>query len=389
MIADAVSLESLCDEMAEEDFYAFDTEFHTERTYRPQLALIQLAWQNKVAIVDPLATDPAPLARLFRGPGVGVAHAAGQDLEILRTACGAAPRAVFDTQIAAGFLGMSTPSLIRLVDRMLGISLSKTDQLSDWMVRPLPASQLAYAASDVDHLLALREAIVVQLDQRGRLTWALEECAVAQANQRHDVDPSKAWWKVSDVRRVTGRARGVAQEVAAWRERRASATDRPRRSVLPDLAIVTIAQKSPRTRQELESLRGVDGRYLAKGAATEILEAIDRGRSLGTGDLVLPPEAPENRASQVAVAICAGVVRHIGEILDLDQSLLANRADIAQLIVGEPTRLDTGWRAERAGVPLRRLLAGEMAAAFDPHGNLILEERGRSDRGVADPPGAP
>ena len=343
-----------------------------------QLALIQLAWRNKVAIVDPLATSPTPLARLFEGPGVGVAHAAGQDLEILRTVCGVAPRTVFDTQIAAGFLGMSTPSLLRLVDRMLGISLSKTDQLSDWMVRPLPTSQLAYAASDVDHLLELRQAMVAELEAVGRLAWALEECSVAQANQRHEVDPLKAWWKVSDVRRVTGRGRGVAQEVAAWRERRASATDRPRRSVLPDLAIVTIAQKAPRSRQELESLRGVDGRYLAKGAAQEILEAIERGRSLSERDLQLPPEAPENRASQVAVAICAGVVRHIADDLNLDQSLLATRVDIAQLIVGEPSRLDIGWRAELAGIPLHRLLAGELAAAFTPEGNLVLEERRRA-----------
>lgn len=378
MITDASALESLCDEMAEEAFYAFDTEFHTERTYRPQLALIQLAWRNKVAIVDPLATSPTPLARLFEGPGVGVAHAAGQDLEILRTVCGVAPRTVFDTQIAAGFLGMSTPSLLRLVDRMLGISLSKTDQLSDWMVRPLPTSQLAYAASDVDHLLELRQAMVAELEAVGRLAWALEECSVAQANQRHEVDPLKAWWKVSDVRRVTGRGRGVAQEVAAWRERRASATDRPRRSVLPDLAIVTIAQKAPRSRQELESLRGVDGRYLAKGAAREILEAIERGRSLSERGLQLPPEAPENRASQVAVAICAGVVRHIADDLNLDQSLLATRVDIAQLIVGEPSRLDIGWRAELAGIPLHRLLAGELAAAFTPEGNLVLEERRRA-----------
>ena len=138
LIADADGLDSLCAEIAGEECYALDTEFHTERTYYPKLALIQLGWADKVALVDPLAVDPRPLARIFAGTGVAVAHAAEQDLDVLETACGAAPGTVFDTQIAAGFLGLSTPSLSRLVDRVLGVSLPKADQLSDWLQRPLP-----------------------------------------------------------------------------------------------------------------------------------------------------------------------------------------------------------------------------------------------------------
>ena len=257
-----------------------DTEFHTERTYWPKLALIQLAWADRVVLVDPLAVDPSPLSRLFTGPGTAVAHAAGQDLDVLRAACGAAPSTVFDTQIAAGFLGMSTPSLARLVEQVLGIILPKTDQLSDWLHRPIPPGQLAYAEGDVRYLLALRSSMVDQLEERGRLAWAIEECAQVLAGRRREVVPEEAWWKAGDVRRLTGRSRGVAQEVAAWRERRAAEVDRPRRSVLSDLAILTISQRPPRNRQELEKLRGVDARHLAKGAAAEILEAVERGRTL-------------------------------------------------------------------------------------------------------------
>ena len=94
-----------------EPYYALDTEFHTERTYYPKLALIQVGWADKVALVDPLAVDPAPLATVFAGPGVAVAHAAEQDVDVLETACGSVPATVFDTQIVAGFLGLSTPSL--------------------------------------------------------------------------------------------------------------------------------------------------------------------------------------------------------------------------------------------------------------------------------------
>ncbi len=375
LVTEVDALEALCDEVAGEEYYAFDTEFHTERTYRPQLALIQLGWAGRVALVDPLAVDPGPLARLFRGPGTGVAHAAGQDLDLLRTACGAAPAAVFDTQVAAGFLGMSSPSLGRLVEQVLGVVLPKSDQLSDWLHRPLPPGQLAYAAGDVEHLLELRDAMVAQLEERGRLAWALEECSLVLPGRRRAVVPEEAWWKVGDVRRLTGRARGVAQEVAAWRERQAALLDRPRKSVLPDLAVLTVAQRQPRNRSDLERLRGVDARHLGKGAADAILDTVGRGRALAPDELRLPPEPAEAKASPVAVAVCAGLVRQIAEELQFDQGLLATRTDIAQLVVGEPSRLDVGWRSDLVGRPVRRLLAGEVAAAFEPDGRLVLEER--------------
>jgi ribonuclease D len=375
LIDDHDRLVALCDDVVEADVYALDTEFHTERTYWPKLALIQLGWGDRVALVDPLAVDPEPLSRVFSGPGIAVAHAAGQDLDILHAACGVAPTTVFDTQIAAGFLGMSSPSLARLVTHVLGIDLPKTDQLSDWLLRPIPPGQLTYAAGDVLHLLDLRSSMVGQLEERGRLTWALEECAEVLTVRKGDVVPEQAWWRVGDMRKLTGRSRGVAQEVAAWRERRAAAIDRPRRSVLSDLAILTIAQRPPRNRQDLEKLRGVDGRHLAKGGASEILDAVSRGQALERDALRLPPEPSDTRASQAAVAVCGGLVRQIADELQFDQSLLASRADITQLVVGEPSRLDHGWRGSIAGDPIRRLLAGEVAAAFEPDGRLVLESR--------------
>lgn len=117
-IDDAAVLESLVDELASCEAYALDTEFHRERTYFPQLALIQLAWQGGIALVDPLAVDVSPLARLLEGPGLAVVHAAEQDLEVLEKACGTVPTRLFDTQIAAGFLGQVSPSLVNLVERI-------------------------------------------------------------------------------------------------------------------------------------------------------------------------------------------------------------------------------------------------------------------------------
>ena len=375
LVTDEGALDAVCMQLAGEEYYALDTEFHTERTYFPKLALIQLAWADKVALVDPLAVDPRPLARVFSGCGIAVAHAAEQDIEVLETACGTVPSTVFDTQVVAGFLGMSSPSLSRLVDQVLGISLPKADQLSDWMQRPISDRQITYAAGDVAYLLELRTAVTQRLEDLDRLTWALEECAQTLSARRRQVAPEELWWKMGDIRKLSGRSRGVAQEVAAWRDRRAAALDRPRRTVLSDLALLAIAQRPPRNRRELEQTRGVDGRHLAQGGAAEILEAIARGLALAPDEIRLPPDGREAQASPAAVAVCSGLVRQIADNLSFDQGLLATRADIANLLSGETSRLDVGWRSSIAGDPLRSLIAGAVAAAFDADGTLVLEER--------------
>jgi ribonuclease D len=386
MVVDARALTDLVAEVAAEDVYGFDTEFHTERTYVPDLALIQIAWADKVALVDPLAVDPAPLARVFGGPGVAIAHAASQDLDILMAACGATPTAVFDTQIVAGFLGMSTPSLSRLVDHILGVSLPKADRLSDWLVRPISDNQIAYAVNDVAHLLELRTVLTEKLREQGRLEWALDECDQVLGDRTPARVPEEAWWKLGDIRGMSRRSRAVAQEVAAWRERTAAETNRPRRMVLSDLGLTAIAQRPPRNANELRGARGVDGRHLAQGRAAEILHAVERGLALPADQIRMPSEGRDAPAPPAAVAVCTGVVRQIADDLNFDQSLMATRADIAALLCGEPGRLDTGWRRTIVGDPLRRLIAGEVAAAFDGRGHLVMVERsGREIPGVAGP----
>jgi ribonuclease D len=375
VVVDDRGLRALVAEVADEESYGFDTEFHTERTYVPDLALIQIAWGDRVALVDPLAVDPAPLAALFDGRGVAVAHAASQDLDVLQAACGTVPATVFDTQIVAGFLGMSSPSLSRLVDQMLGVALPKADRLSDWLERPMSDRQLSYAVSDVAHLLELRSVLSERLRALGRLEWALSECDQVLGDRTPARVPEEAWWKLGDIRSMSHRSRGVAQEVAAWRERTAAESNRPRRMVLSDLGLLAISQRPPRNADELRRSRGVDGRHLAQGRAAEILQAVRRGLELPPEQIRMPSEGRDSQAPGATVAVCSGVVRQIADDLDFDQGLLATRADIAQLLCGEPSRLDTGWRRSIVGDPLRRLIAGEVAAAFDRRGHLVLEER--------------
>lgn len=374
-IDDQDRFEAICDLLSGQELYGLDTEFHREKTYFPRLALVQIAWEGGVALVDPLRVDVAPLARVLEGEGTLVAHAGDQDIEVLDLACRTAPRRIFDTQLAAGFLGMSTPSLTRLVESLLGVSLPKSDRLTDWTRRPLTAGQLSYAAADVAHLLDLRRVLSERLATVGRLEWAEQESAEMLARRRQPAPPEEAWWKMRDARSLRGRSRGVAQEVAAWRERRAAELDIPVRHVLPDMALASIAHRPPRSAAELAQVRGLEGRRIGRASEVGLLEAVRRGSDLPASELRVPPEASVDRTRRPAVALAAAWVGQLAEDLEVDANLLATRADISDLLGGRPSRLDSGWRRQVVGQRVLSLAEGTSALAFDGRGGLVLEAR--------------
>jgi ribonuclease D len=376
-IDDEGDLARLLDDIGDEPAIALDTEFHRERTYHPQLALLQLAWSgDNVALVDAPAVSLTPLRPLITGPATIVMHAAAQDLEVLIRACGALPAHLFDTQIAAGFAGYSNPSLVTLVEGVLGVRLPKGDRLADWLRRPLSDDQREYAAADVAHLLALRQRLLERLGRDGRQTWAEDECAQLLRRAALPRDPDEAWWKIKEARQLRGRAMGVAQTVAAWRERRAAETDQPVRFVLPDLALVGIAQRPPADLDGLRRVRGLDERHLRGNVATELLAAVAEGLELPRHLLRLPAAGDVDRDLRPAVTLIGAWVGQLGRQLHIDSTLLATRSDLEALLRGdERARLAHGWRAEVLGQDIRRLVEGRAAIAFDGRGGLVLEDR--------------
>ncbi len=372
-------LAALVSELRAEQRYALDTEFHRERTYYPHLALVQVGWSGGIALVDPLAVDISPLAGVLRGDGTAVLHASEQDLEVLERACGSAPRRIFDTQLAAGFVGLSSPSLATLVERLLGRRMPKGDRLSDWTRRPLSRSQLEYAAADVAYLLDLHHALVDELRELGRVSWAEEECALLLDRSRRKSDPEEAWWRLKEARKLRRSARGVAQEVAAWRERAAAAADRPARFLLPDLAVVSISQQPPDSPVELRHVRGMDGRSLKRDQERELMAAIERGRALDESGLRLPPARPAERELRASAALGSAWIARRASQLRIDGALLGTRADLNALLRGDPdARLARGWRWSLVGAEIALLASGEAALAVDgPEGDLVLESRSR------------
>jgi ribonuclease D len=353
----------------------WDTEFHRERTYYPQLALVQVAWPAGIALIDPLKLDLQPLAPVLTGT-ISVMHASDQDITILERATGAAPSHLFDTQVAAGFLGMSSPSLASLVEKFAGVRLAKGHRLADWAHRPLSEGECRYAAEDVAHLLHLHGELTARLEARGRLDWALSECETLLARDRSTQDPETAWWRLKDSRSLRGDSRGVAQEVCAWRERRAEKLDIPPRFVLSDMAVVNVAQRKPTSVDDLGGIRGLDKRQLG-GSGAELVAAVERGTKLDGSQLRLPVIDEGERGQRAGVTLASAWVAQLGRDLGIDPAILATRSDVVGFLRGaSSSRLSGGWRHELVGEPVRRLVSGEAALAF--HGDqLVLEDRAK------------
>ena len=365
-------LDDLVDHLVTEPRYAIDTEFHRERTYFPRLALVQLAWPGELVLVDPLRVDTAPLARLFASPVLAVAHAAQQDLDVLRYAVGEIPLRIFDTQVAAGFVGYGTPSLSSLVQGELGVVPLKGDRLTDWLHRPLTRAQCEYAASDVAFLLELHDRLVERLRAVSRLSWAEEASEELRRRPTGGTPPEQAWTKLKDARSLRPRARAVAQAVAAWREREAAATDTPVRQVLSDLAVLGIAQRQPTTLEELAQARGVDERHRRGRTARALLAAVVEGQQAPPP---APPDAVEEleRAKRPALTLVSAWISQVARASRIDTALLATRADLVAVLRNDPqARLASGWRAELLGDDIARLVDGRAAITFDGQGGLKL-----------------
>lgn len=382
LVATAPALASLVDQLSRASRYALDTEFHRERTYWPRLELVQVAWEPagtgplQMALVDAQAVDLAPLAKVLAGPGQMVAHAASQDLEVLWRACQTLPSSLFDTQVAAGFIGHGSAALGSLAATFLDVRIAKADRLSDWSKRPLTPSQLAYAASDVAHLFPLADAISGELDRRGRLDWALEECAALIARPPFPPQPEEAWWKLRDNKALQGVSRAVAQELAAWRERKAMELDVLPRSVLPDLAVLSIAHSPPSKAAALREVRGLDPRHLRGGIDEAIIAAVEKGRALPPGQVRSPRSDQVGKQLRPAVALASAWVAQLSRDVGVDSAFLATRADLVDWLSGrDAARLGQGWRAELVGAPVRRLVRGEASLALDGEGNLLMEPR--------------
>jgi ribonuclease D len=367
-VTDTDALAQACERLRQEGFVTVDTEFMREKTYWPELCVVQLGGQHEVLVIDVLAPDLdlAPLGELLADPAVvKVFHAARQDIEIFVQRFGAPPNPLFDTQIAAMVAGFGDQvGYDALVAGLTGGSIDKTHRFSDWAARPLTPAQIAYAAADVTHLRDVYVRLRARLRAEGRLDWVQEEMAALQDPASCRVDPDTAWERLRP-RGTNRRFLALVQALAAWREREAQRINIPRQRLLKDESLLEIAATAPRSPDELARARGITRGFAEGKTGSALLEQLAAVRAIPDADLPRPerPTRDSVRPSAALVSLLKVLLAARCEDNHVAPRLVASSDDLDRLATEEGPDIPAlhGWRRTVFGNDALALKQGQVS----------------------------
>jgi ribonuclease D len=371
LIATTDALAALCRRLRVETYVTVDTEFMRERTYWPDLCVVQLGGAHETGVVDALTPglDLTPLRELFEDPSVTkVFHAARQDIEIFVLKFGDVPRPMFDTQVAAMVAGFGDQvGYEALVSGLTGGAIDKTHRFSDWAARPLSAAQVAYAAADVTHLRDVYEALCTRLAADNRLDWVKEEMAFLHEPSTYRVDPETAYERLRP-RSANRRFLGQLRALAAWREREAQRVNIPRQRLVKDEALLEIAATAPANAEELGRARGISKGFAEGKSGQAMLAVIETARALPETALPSPPTPRDTpRPSGALVSLLKVLLAAKCEQHHVAPKLVANSEDIDRMAAEDRPDIPAmhGWRFDVFGNDAQALKRGEIALGVD------------------------
>ncbi len=374
------ALAELCRTLRGSDWLALDTEFIRDKSYYPRLCLLQVASEDVIACIDPLALpDMAELFSVIYDPGVTkVFHAGRQDLEIFYHLHGKLPQPLFDTQIAAALLGCGDQiGYGALVEAMLGVELPKAHSRTDWSIRPLSPEQIRYAADDVRYLRQLYQRQRQRLDELGRTEWLADDFAELADPLTYENPPGGAWSRVRGHHHLKGVQLAVLQSLAAWREEEARKRDKPRKWLLRDDLLLELARRQPLSQQALSRIRGLESGFI-RNSGSEIIALIRDARKL-------PPEQwPRPRrkiqlspAQEGVVDALMALVRVVALENQIGPASLVTRKELERLVSGDRNvSVMKGWRGELCGSRLLDFLEGRAGLRVD-EGRIVQYHIGR------------
>jgi ribonuclease D len=366
-------------QVARSPLVAFDVEFVSQDRLIPTLCMVQIAWLPsdapdpeivpEVRLLDALAVDVGPVVTALAAHPLVVAHAARQDLGLFAQRFGAALPGLVDTQLMAAFLGIGDQiGLAALVAELIGVTLAKEQQWTDWARRPLTDAQLAYAEADVKYLPAIYHTLAARLG--GKLAWVREESRSvgADATAAAAVTAETAWQQVGGARGLDPQGQAALIALAAWRHRVANELDRPLGQVVNDKVLVELAKFRPRNPGGVRAIKGASP--IAKTRAEEIVETI---AGAGVADVLERRHASSVRAQRWAEMLIA-IVQLVAEETGIAQRLLATRADAEEtartvdeqgLEVARALPAFQTWRRAVLGDLWAGWLSGRLALAGD------------------------
>lgn len=362
------ALQNLADTISSEPWIALDTEFLRERTYRPELCLLQISASGTLACVDPLKLDNIdPLLDVIYNPDITkVLHAAGQDLEIFYWLRGSVPQNLFDTQIAAPLLGHQEQiGYGGLVKEILGVELSKSHSRADWTRRPLPQQQLEYAADDVVYLAQMYPKMRDELKALNRLSWLDQEWQDLTNPHLYEKPAEDMWKKLRQIDKLKGPRLATAQHLAEWRELTARERNLPRSWLMKDDLLIDLAKQMPGDESELKHIRGLsDGLRRQHGSA--ITSLIVKARDSKPENLKIPARKVKLTPMQDAsLDVLSAVAKSHATELRINPSILAPRKSLEDLLKGNrETAIMQGWRGPLIGEAICEVLDGKRKLSF-------------------------
>jgi len=365
-------LREFCDSAAGAKCLAFDTEFVSEDTYRPHLCLIQIAADERLAVIDPIAIeDVTSFWQLLAKPGhETIVHAGREEFRFCLDAIGQRPTNWFDIQIAAGFVGLEYPAAYStLISKLLGKNLPKGETRTDWRRRPLSDKQLEYALLDVVYLKQIRDILAGRLDELQRREWLADELN-SWLTQLEHAENTEQWRRVSGSAGLSARKLAIIREVWRWRDAEAADRNSPPKRILRDDLIVEIARRQTDNVQRIRSVRGMEHRHLQRHLEA-IADCVKRAEELPDNECPRPLRRGE--VSQPSLVLLGQFLNTalgcicrtselapglVGSIQDM-RDLIAHRLELTDAD-SELPRLAQGWRAKVIGPEIGKLLRGEL-----------------------------
>lgn len=362
-------LNDLCAEIDACGRFAVDLEFIPERTYHPELCLVQVATDSNAYIVDPIAMpELMPLWQRVADPKIRVVfHAGDQDLDLIFRASSLVPQNIIDTQIAAGFIGFGYPiGYGKLLQTLLGINLAKTESHTDWLIRPLTEAQIAYALDDVRHLLPMYDQMELKLNEVKRTTWVEEECKRYCAKEYYDEDRERKYLRIKGASTLSRRGLACLQKMYAWRDALAFKGNRPARTILSDSIILELSRRPPKNAQEMQRVRSVRVDQIAKYGA-DIMKVVEEVQAMSNDDLPFWPASMGPPKKEVLQAdMLYAILKVLCYEADLAPELVATRDELQALVrvhredalAASNLPLLHGWRRQLAGQVFISLMDG-------------------------------
>ena len=368
-------LQSFVNKIASYEWLAIDTEFVRERHYYSNLCLIQLATQDHMACVDPIACDDlSPLATILYNPDITkVLHAVHQDLEIFYQLFGQVPAPIFDTQPAAAVLGLGEQvGYAKLVFELLNVSLDKSQSRTNWAKRPLSSQQLTYAIDDVRYLREIYPIMLERLNDLGRMEWLKSDFDYAMMASTYEPKPCEMWKKIRGRQSLKSQQLAVLRELTVWREYQAIDKNLPRRWIVADDLLIDLARQQPESAEEIQQFRSINmkqhGRYIK-----DWLACIQTGQQLPKEEWpVIKVSRKPTKAQSLLIDLLLLAVRYQANKYDVAPALIASRKKLEKMLLEGRTHLSEDWRGALVNESFDAIIEGKASVSVDEEGVVLI-----------------